>query len=65
MNNGIPGPVFFSSCMVCIVASGVATYLGTTRHYEEQIIERGYAEWVIVDPATGRTEWRWKELNEQ
>lgn len=31
---------------------------GRTR---EQLVERGLAEYVIVDAQTGKTEWRWKE----
>ena len=27
-------------------------------------IRKGFAEFVITDPATGITEWRWKEVEE-
>lgn len=29
----------------------------------EQAIKHGAAEWVITDPASGKTEFRWKEVH--
>jgi len=33
---------------------------GRLSDFKQEGIDQGHAEYVITDPATGETEWRWK-----
>jgi hypothetical protein len=35
----------------------------TENQLRTEAIKRGYAEWVVVDPLTGKTEFRWKDIH--
>lgn len=62
--------LFITICMVILVVFVAGHTVGTNfrdadarndGRTREQLVERGLAEYVIVDAHTGTTEWRWKE----
>lgn len=54
--------------MCCVVVSLLAivvlTQADTREEYQDAAVERGYAEWVLLDDTRGKTEWRWIEPEE-
>lgn len=62
-----PSEIFAS--ILILVAFIFGCYLGSSCSYKwnviplkSQAIDKGFAEWQVVDPINGRTEFVWKEL---
>jgi hypothetical protein len=47
----------FFITMICATSH----FDGKSRELNKVLVDRGYAEWVIVDPRTGKTEFKIKE----
>ena len=42
-----------------ILSTGYDTEM---KEFRQAAIQRGYAEWVVIDEGAGKVEFRWKEL---
>lgn len=49
--------------LACTIVGCWAGWLDCTRHFKEQAVKHGAAEY-ILDPATGETTWQWKKKEE-
>lgn len=57
-------------CFIAAIVLAVVVYFcfycpiswqNDTKYWREETVKRGVAEWVL-DPVTGETYWKWKEL---
>jgi hypothetical protein len=66
--NGDPGFYIFlviSGVLASGMIGAVLQDKATTRYIHREAAEAGAGEYVIVDPATGKTEFRWITTKEQ
>lgn len=65
-NGFVSGTVvtFFFTLAICTAVIGPCCSSVSRTTVRKQAIERGFAEWVIVDEA-GSTEFRWKERGKE
>lgn len=47
--------------MVFVFVGLPITTIVDTADFKKEAVKKGHAEWVM-DPVTGETEWRWKEV---
>jgi len=55
----------FGCFIIGIVATGVMAYLlgglDAEHDFKSEAVEKGFGEFVITDPKTGETKFKWKE----
>ena len=49
--------------VIGITIGSNCTFKSSTVPLQRDAIQKGFAEWVVVDPETGRTEFAWNQID--
>ncbi len=54
-------PLVIGILVACIAMLIRIGWILSENRFRDAAVERGYAEWVLIDDTRGDTEWRWVE----